>query len=159
MEDYQMKIPKVDWDGSSTLHFYRAVFRKMIGATSERTLSGTIMIRDSGHIDGCFSVAFDLISDLVIFSALASSIPYDFFIKTTGKSNFRNELLVLFPLTNVFAFELSIRNLALVCLTNHYSELWKKCWDDGFREESWAKKDPRLPKSWLYVQIIPVDKL
>ncbi len=141
---YHKRTPKVSWNKQSITDFYRVVFRKMIGTSSERTLSGCIMIPNTGHIDGCFSVAFKSTSALVTFSSFASSIPYDFLIKTTGKSNFRNELLALFPIIDSHAIELSLRTLKLTCLTDHYANLWQECWINSFVSETWAKLDPRL---------------
>jgi len=32
----------------------------------------------------------------------------------------------------------------LSCLTTHYADLWAECWNPAFREDTWAKEDPRL---------------
>ncbi len=39
--------------------------------------------------------------------------------------------------------------IALNCLTTHYADLWSECWDDSFRQQRWAKDDPRLPNSFF----------
>jgi hypothetical protein len=67
----------------------------------------------------------------------------DFWVKTTGKSNLRYELASLFPLLSPSHALLS-RTLALNCLTTHYAELWRECWDDAFQQETWLGDDPRL---------------
>jgi hypothetical protein len=36
------------------------------------------------------------------------------------------------------------RALLLNCLTSHYSDLWRECWDAAFTADRWAKDDPRL---------------
>ena len=41
------------------------------------------------------------------------------------------------------------RTLILNCLTIHYADLWSGCWDDAFREQRWAKDDPRLPQDFF----------
>ena len=37
-----------------------------------------------------------------------------------------------------------LRALMLNCLTTHYADLWEECWQGAFRQDRWAKDDPRL---------------
>ncbi len=34
--------------------------------------------------------------------------------------------------------------MALNCLTTHYAELWRECWDDAFASDAWTLDDERL---------------
>lgn len=52
--------------------FYKAAFRRQIGADSERSLSGAIIPPNSAHIGGVVSVTFDNYDDLVEFSGCCS---------------------------------------------------------------------------------------
>jgi hypothetical protein len=147
--EYRSRTPNVTWpDKKPVTEFYRLVSRKMLPPANERTLISSIQPPQTGHIDGCFSLTFSSCSRLTCFAGLLASLPFDFFIKTTGKTNFRNELASLFPVLNAGAAQLS-RTLALNCLTTHYAELWSECWDESFRTQRWAKQDPRLPNSFF----------
>jgi len=44
---------------------------------------------------------------------------------------------------------LRLRALTLNCLTTHYADLWSECWDEPFRQQRWAKQDPRLPNAFF----------
>jgi hypothetical protein len=88
----------------------------------------------------------------LLFVATNSTLPIDFWIKTTGKGDCRLDLANQLPM--ILGDSKSIqsiipRALALNCLTTHYAELWSECWDEGFRAQSWYGDDPRLdPDFW-----------
>jgi len=46
-------------------------------------------------------------------------------------------------------FQLNIRALILICLTQHYRELWDKSWINDYNCDKWAIKDPRLPEDFF----------
>ncbi|MCP9815125.1 class I SAM-dependent DNA methyltransferase [Synechococcus sp. GreenBA-s] len=147
--DYLARTARVPWgEKKPVTEFCRLVSRKMLSQAGERTLITSIQPSKAGHIDGCFSLAFGSADSLSCFSACLASLPFDFFIKTTGKSNFRDELASLFPAISPNALFVS-RTLALNCLTTHYADLWSECWDESFRHQRWAKQDPRLPYSFF----------
>ena len=158
-EEYRLRTPAVPWLAQSgnnneipptekVTDYFRWVARKMLSQSGERTLMPCIAPKAAGHIDGCFSVTFRETRDLIAFSGLTQSVPMDFWLKTTGKSNLRHDLVSAFPLPRLQR-SLAIRTLALNSLTSHYSELWRECWDDAFRDEQWLSDDPRLdPDFW-----------
>ena len=158
-DEYLRRIPTVTWldNGSSSnelkapkrvTEYYRWVARKMLSQSMERTLASSIAPMGVGHIDGCFSLTFKSCIQLVMFSSITHSLPMDFWLKTTGKANFRHELILSFPLLPPKQ-SLITRTLALNCLTTHYADLWTECWDDAFRDEVWLGDDPRLdPDFW-----------
>jgi hypothetical protein len=157
-EEYHRRTPEVPWqdtDESGNLlppkkvtDYHRWVARKMLSQSGERTLTSSISVKQCGHIDGCFSLTFKETKTLIVFSSLAQSVPMDFWLKTTGKANFRHELIGAFPLLTAHS-SLLTRALALNCLTTHYADLWAECWDDAFRDEQWLGDDPRLdPDFW-----------
>src|SRR5690606_28626930 len=86
---------------------------------------------------------------LVLFSALASSLPVDFFIKSTGAGHVNQTLASQLPLHAPpdLANKLIARCLRLNCLTNHYSPLWEELYSPEFNLDGFTKQDPRLP-SW-----------
>jgi hypothetical protein len=143
-DEYLRRTPKVPWgEKKSVTEFYRLVLRKMIGASSERTLSNVTIPPNLGHIHGCISYTFRKISQLIGISAFFTSLPYDFLLKSTSVSNFGNSQFVIFPLFKVRSQLLS-RVLMLSCLTSQYANLWKINWDLSIKNDRWAKPDPRL---------------
>ena len=78
-------------------------------------------------------------------------MPFDFWVKATGKTHFRNDLAAFLPYLGDLDDNPNIgaRALALNCLTTHYADLWQECWQDEFRDEQWFGDDPRLdPSFW-----------
>jgi len=109
---------------------YRIVFRKMLASTGERTLIPAIIPPRVCNIDGAFSVVFDSDRDMVSFSGICSSIVLDFFIRVTGKSNLRGDIIGGLPTACNSNYESAIiaRNLRLNCLSIHYAQLWEELW-------------------------------
>lgn len=149
LDEYHRRMPSVPWDEDKKVaEFYRFISRKMLPPTNERTLAPALVAPSVGHIDGAFSIVFQSTQELIGFVSCAVSVICDFFIKVTGKTNFREELAGGLPIV-VDRPQLVARTLALNCLTTHYAELWSECWDEGFRAQSWYGDDPRLdPDFW-----------
>jgi hypothetical protein len=140
---YLKRTPKVTWDEKQPVtDYYRLVLRGMIWSIAERTLIGSIMPKRSAHINGAQTTAFKDSVTLLKSAFITTSLVSDFFVKSTGKSNL-HYIWENLPLINVSAPGL-LRVLALNCLTTHYAELWRECWDEAFREVRWTKDDPRL---------------
>jgi hypothetical protein len=147
--EYRARTPRVPWgEKKPVTDFYRLVSRKMLSQAGERTLITSIQPPSTAHIDGCFSHTFACTKSLALFCGLFSSLPLDFIIKTTGKSNFREELAGLFPVVYE-GLDIQARSLVLNSLTTHYADLWAECWEEAFRKQRWAKDDPRLPNSFF----------
>ena len=145
IDDYFLREPKTYWD-TSYHEEYRLVMRRMLNQGGERTLISALLPPGMGHIHTIFGLA---VSDKNIISLLAatfSSIPFDFYVKSTGKSDILFDLASKLPLLNesIFALSMSERSLLLNCVTNHYANLWKTCFDTSFTHSTWSKSDPRL---------------
>jgi hypothetical protein len=103
-----------------------------------------------GHVISIVTTVFDDHLKAVDFCSLLQSIPLDFYLKSTGKSDHTAGDMQLFPLRAEHHLNrLRIRTLVLNCLTTHYADLWSECWDDAFQQQRWAKHDPRLPNSFF----------
>ena len=146
--EYIRRLPRIPWDTEKPLtDFYRIFLRGQLNLTAERTLIGAIFPPGTGHVH---SVLTFLLKDqqlLTLYCGLFSSIVFDFFIKSMGMSGLYGSTLYNLPLFNNEDKRLrgiKARTLILNCLTNHYTELWAKCWNATYREESWAKTDKRL---------------
>ena len=126
--------------------FYKAAFRRQIGADSERSLSGAIIPPNSAHIGGVVSVTFDNYDDLVEFSGCCSSTIWDFYVKILKISDVRINRINSFPLGIVDKYKpaLFVRTLLLNCLTTAYADLWQEMWDAAYKQDTWSLDDNRL---------------
>lgn len=130
--------------------FYRVISRTMLSQSGERTLISTLIPPQVSHIDLGFSIC--LPNNLQIVDLLASyiSLPFDFFVKTTGKGHFRNDIARQLPLLRSDP-RMQARTLALNCLTTHYADLWSDCWNPAFQQDTWSKpNDPRLDRNFFH---------
>ena len=152
--DYLRRTPRASWveEGEVVARpvtgYFRHIHRRAVGASNERSAIGAIAPQDTGHIDGGFSITFRQTKDLVYFSAGVCSLPMDFFVKSTGKGDFRGDLADKLPvLSDVPA--ISARYLALNCLTAHYAPLWEQVYELAFTDQSWSQpENPRLPQDF-----------
>jgi hypothetical protein len=123
-DEYRRRTPK--FKDKPVTEFYRHVHRRQLAPTGERTLVNAIVPPGAAHIHPVMSVAFADVKDLLLFSGLASSIVYDFWIKTTGKSDLYESTLMLLPLPqSPLASEILERTLRLNCLTRPFAPLWE----------------------------------
>jgi len=154
--DLKNKIPLVRWGDSNTSEklkvtdFFRFINREMIGSTAERTFVSTIIPKGPGNLKSCVATCFQKSTDLIDFAGLCFSLPVDFFVKSTGLGHANVSLLKKLPITyhnSKTIDSLRIRVLLLVCLTQHYRQLWEDLWCESFRHFRWGKKDVRLNKN------------
>jgi hypothetical protein len=146
--EYRRRTPRVPWQNEDGEHdrvteYYRFTNRRMFGASSMRSFIPVIMPKGAGHIHPVLSTTFKDEQKMVLFNGLCSSVPYDFFLKTTGKSDLYESTLRQFPLTDPDS-RITLRTLLLNSLTTHYADLWKESWQDAFTGDTWTKDDPRL---------------
>ncbi len=158
--EYAGSTPNVPWGDEDTPRkvtgYYRLVFRKMLSQSGERTQICCIMPTMSGHIHGCVSFTMNKLNDLVRICAILVSIPYDFFLKSTGVGNFSGSQFSSYtdPFhseeNSILLHPLIIRLLSINCLTDHYAELWNECWQEDFKFDQWGKSDRRLKESHFF---------
>lgn len=149
-EVYLAKTPKVTWrrEGIDETKFftemYRVFNRRAIGSTSERTAAAAIIPKEVANIDGAVSTAFANQGDLIDFAGMFNSLPVDFYVKTTGRSDCRGDLIKTLPAlsTPQLVERGRLLTLCLNSLTNHYADLWQSNWQDSFRKQRWATRDP-----------------
>jgi len=119
----------------------------MFNGSSERSLISAIMPKNIASINTVVSTVIKDNYILSSFSGASYSVVYDFYLKTTGKSDLYGSLLETFPyIQNKY---LSLFALSLNCATKDYDELWRSCWDHDFREYSWGKDDLRLKNTFF----------
>ncbi|MGO3354363.1 MAG: hypothetical protein ACTILI_13455 [Halomonas sp.] len=143
---YRDRTPRVPWveEGEHrarlVTEYYRLVNRRMFGASSERSFISTVMPKGVGHINTAVSTVVRDEKQLVNFAAATFSVAYDFFLKSTGKSDLYGQLLATFPLLDVPLAR--VRALGLLCVSDHYADLWQSNWQDSFRQQHWATREP-----------------
>jgi hypothetical protein len=142
--EYEARIPSVSWgDRKPVTDYFRLLNREMAKPEWERMLQTAIVPPGVCHINVLLGTAFEETQHLLRFAAATASLPVDFRVKTTGMGHINRTLLEQLPLVEG-APALFVRVLLLNCLTAHYSDFWRACWDETFAQESWAKKDRRL---------------
>ncbi len=147
--EYRARTTRVQWGEKKLVtDFYRLMLRRGAHPADERSLRPIIAPPKVGHIDGVFSITFSSDILTVCTAAIWASIPVDFLHKTSGKKDFREASAIRLPIITCTP-TLSLRALVLNSLTTHYADLWSTCWDKTFRQQHWAKQDPRLPNEFF----------
>jgi hypothetical protein len=149
--EYRARTPRVPWgDKKPVTEFYRIACRKRLSQPGERTLVPSLVAPGMGHVISVVTTVFSDQIKAIDFCSLMQAMPFDFYLKSTGKSDLTAGDMQLFPLcVDKHRANLRLRTLALNCLTTHYADLWSKCWDEAFRQQRWAKQDPRLPNEFF----------
>lgn len=157
VQEYAKRTPFVTWiepgevGTRKVTDYYRVIASRAISQSGERTLQGSIMPPAAAHIGGVYSTAFASMNLVPIFAALWSSIPMDFFVKSTGKADFRGDLASQMPLVN-FGRNLPVllvRSLSLHCLTIHFESLWNTNFVEKFFKTQWSRDLPQLPQDFF----------
>lgn len=166
-DEYLRRTPKVPWIDEADLaawqanganpaekpeprpvtDYYRLVNRRMFGASSERSLISAIYPKNVANINTAIATAFKDAKVLANFAGFTHSVVYDFYLKSTGKSDLYGSLLETFPF--IQNKHVLLRGLILNCLSDEYSELWKTVWDDSSISDIWAKEDSRLVNNFF----------
>ncbi|NLC25117.1 MAG: class I SAM-dependent DNA methyltransferase, partial [Fastidiosipila sp.] len=123
----------------------KLVARKMLNLKQERTLNVAILPEKYGHINGLVGVVFSNMRDFYICAASWSSIPFDYYVKVMGKSNFNFAAASGFPvLKTKYDGELILRGLLLNALTSNFQTIYRKGLQFSTKELCWSKDDTRL---------------
>jgi len=141
---YSCRTPSVSWNEQIRVtDHYRLVLRSMLSQAGERTLIPAVAPPGSSHINTVLSITFKESADLIAAQGTLSSLPCDFFMKTTGRPNLYGPELGAFPLEH--GVELRMRTLRLTCVAAVHADLWTECWPRHREAVEWAKQDQRLP--------------
>lgn len=144
-EDYSQRIPCTPWHHRITQD-YRVAARKMLNTPGERTLIGCLIAPETTHINGIISLDFQNEETTSLFAGYIASVPYDFFVKITGKSNLYSENVTKLPISSTkYDDAIAVRALLLNCLTVYYTDFWQRQFHESYRHDLWAKEDDHLP--------------
>jgi len=163
LADYKRRIPCVPWevaknDGElnrpKVTDFYRHINREMIGPSAERTLVTAILPVGVAHIATVVGTAFKDCFNLIDYHTSTLSIPVDYIVKSTGRGHANMSVINQLPIISESTKQkllnpLRLRGLCLNSLTVHYADLWLECWHESFKQQRWAKSDPRLPDEFF----------
>lgn len=140
---YNSNIATTPW-GTKYSDDYRLCLRKMLNQSGERTLVSAIIPPHVGHIGGI--IGLNIKDGMVSFAANTFSLPFDFYLKVTGKSNAYYSEISVFPILENWYLQdkVVLRALLLNCVTSLYSDLWKKEFKEEFKNDNWTKNDLRL---------------
>jgi len=147
MEEYEARVPTTPW-GAKYHDLFKVYFRLMVGCDSERTLSPAIAAPKWGHIDTVFGLVFSDYKELLAFSGMCASLPYDYYIRSMKKRHIRYDNLSSLPVLPDGAMRkrLSALMLMLNSLTESFASLWSETFFDEIQSYEWAKDDHRLSK-------------
>lgn len=142
-DEYINLVPLTPW-GEKYTATYRVCARSMVDPIGSRSLMATIIPAGMSHIISVFGAAFQDTSEIGKCAACLSSLPYDFLVKSMGRSAFLFETLKKMPMIQGNIDDAVLRVMMLNCVTNHYSALWEKYFIDAYKKGRWSKNDPRL---------------
>lgn len=158
-DTYRDRTPRVPWLEKGehrerlVTEYYRLVNREMIGPSSERTLITTVIPKGAAHINTCLCTAFKTEKAMLDYFSMTLSVVLDYRVKSTGMGHANTSLINQLPvLTNDrLRGALHVRALPLVSITNHYAGLWLSNWQDSFRQQKWATREPiaALPQDFF----------
>ena len=146
MTTYLNRYP-VKYDGSRVCDNFRVWWRCMLNQGGERTLIPALLPPKAGHINLVYEFASTNMVNAIVASTFAS-LPYDFYIKTTGYANARLNAVAGLPYLGNSKYKnaILIRGLRLNCLTKYYSDIWNELFSVSFTEELWSTTDSRVQK-------------
>ncbi len=142
---YEQRIPCSE-DGKRYDEDYRLVARKMLNLSTARTLYSAVIPPFAGHTNGLIGFRFAQRKQLVTASGLFASLPYDFFIRITGKTNLYEDNAGKLPFLDhpLYGDAIRMRALLLNALTADYAPLWSDCFAESYTKDGWTKSDHRL---------------
>lgn len=152
VETYLDRTPKVPWgENTPVTSNYRLVHRKRLNQSAERTMIPMLAPPKVAHIMTVISTTFKDNNLLLSTTSIQASLVFDYFVRSTGKSDFTNGDMVYLPVVEneEIKHKLASRILVLCSLTIHYARLWEECFDTFLTKDLWTKLDPLLPKDFF----------
>ncbi|AWN34400.1 hypothetical protein [Methylobacterium radiodurans] len=140
---YKAAITRLNWDHKlAHTEPFRIALRRRLDVLSERTLVAALIPPGVAHVDSIESIAFKNEETLLSALPLWMSLPFDFIVKATGLSDFRESSLRFFPWVNVGGTAIQ-RALRLNCLTSSYEAIWNRHASE-LKYLAWSSDDARL---------------
>ena len=154
--DYNARKPKVPWVKDTecveakVTSYYRLVCRRQFAASNERSLIPTLVPPGVAHINPVISTTFKENTTLLPFFSFCLSLPFDFFLRSTGRGDLYESVLMLFPVVSDLSNSgLTVRALGLTSLNRYFDDLWSQTFTSSFNLERWTKRDKRLSETFF----------
>ena len=123
-EEYEERAPLTPWN-CKNYYSYRIAMRNMFNQGGERTLMSAIIPPKVGHVHAVYELGFKNDVDTALMSGLMESIPYDFYIKATGKGSGGIGVLGGLPIIrSIYSIRIILTTLLLNSLNEYYAPLW-----------------------------------
>lgn len=137
------------WNGRPYTDHWILVWRKMTQPGSERSLHAALFPPGpalSGNAQGLAVPGRDHATAMAC--GLWASLPFDYLIKVSGKTNIYDEQVNRFPapLDHPAGSAVLLRTLRLNCLTRDYAPLWEELYEDDSAEDSWTPAFTEWPR-------------
>src|SRR5699024_9989574 len=129
-----------DWNGYPYTDYWRLAWRRMTQPGSERSMIPAVIPPKPTYVHTVHSLATENSRNTILVSGLWCSIPLDYLLKSSGKSDLTDATVLRLPapLDHPAAPYLLLRTLRLNCLTRDYAPLWEELFETGFTEDSWT---------------------
>jgi hypothetical protein len=121
---------------------YRYINRKRVQSSNERTLVPSVLAKGVSHVNAAaYTICLDDERESLLFSAGASSIIFDFFVKVTGRGDIIGGVVDSLPIitSDLFKKKIIARYLRLICTTKIYAELYESCFELSFLTDSFTR--------------------
>jgi len=142
-EDYRKSLPRCRWNPTvSHIDQYRVAIRAMIALNGERSLIPALVPPGAAHVNAVESLAIKDEAELLQVYCSLIALPFDLFIKASGKSHFHvsDARTMRFVNSNPTAIN---RALRLSCVIRPYEEIWNR---QAAKQivQPWSSSDQRL---------------
>ncbi|MFM9613243.1 Eco57I restriction-modification methylase domain-containing protein [Streptomyces niveiscabiei] len=125
--------------------FYRFAWRRQIASNTERSLFAALIPPGPAHIHMVHSAALDTAEETVLNAGFWASLPLDYFLRATGRSDLQKGEAEVMPAptpNHPLAPALLLRTLRLNAQTNAYAPLWQELHDPAWQQDTWANRWP-----------------
>ncbi len=133
------------WSGKPCSEAWRVGWRRMTQPGGVRSLHACILPPGPVHVNTCCSLALrDGAAKTVALAGFWSSLPFDYLVKVSGKTDLWMDAMqgTPFPDEGPFHAELLLRTLRLNSLTADYAPLWEKLFDPAWLYDDWTDPGP-----------------
>lgn len=144
-EDYRAELDR--WDEEPYTNRWRLAWRRMTQPGQERSLRAALIPPGPAHVDPVHTLALPSDRGTALVAGLWASIPFDYLVKVSGKSDVRTDYANRFPapLDHSTLPYLLLRTLRLNCLTRDYATLWEELYESTFHDDAWTSAFAHQP--------------
>jgi len=127
------------WQGRPCSQFFRLAYRRMTQPGQERSLRSALLPPGPMHVNTVHTLAASEDAMTVLIAGLFSSVPFDYLVKVSGKSDVQDELVRKFPLAGgALSRPTILRTMRLNALTRDYDLLWNLIYRPEWNRDRWT---------------------